>query len=362
MSIAQQTDRADRLVALLPKAGVDLLLVADLVNLRYLTGFVGTNGLAVIGPSTRVFATDFRYTTQAAEQVDPGFERRELPRNILSAIPELLPDGELRLGFEATQLPYSIYSSLAEQLPQRVELVPAEGLVERMRAVKDAGEVERVREASALADAALGRLLAGGLAGRTERDAALELEITMRKLGAERPSFETIVAAGPQGALPHATSRDVEIGKGELVVIDWGAQLDGYCSDCTRTIATGDPGELARRVYAIVLDAQLAGLRAVRAGAGRRAVDAAAREVIEAAGYGERFGHGLGHGVGLAIHEDPRLTATAEGELEAGNAVTIEPGIYLPGQFGVRIEDLVVVADDGCEILTSLPKELTVIE
>jgi Xaa-Pro aminopeptidase len=360
VSIAQQTDRAERLVALLPEAGVDLLLVTDLTNLRYLTGFVGTNGLAVIGPATRAFATDFRYTSQAAEQVDPGFERRELPRNMLSAIPELLPEGELRLGFEAAQLPVSIYTSLLDALPERVELVAVEGLVEGMRAVKDPGEVERMREASALADAALEQLLAAGLAGRTERDAALELEVTMRKLGAERPSFEPIIAAGPQGALPHGTPRDVEIGKGQLVVIDWGAQLDGYCSDCTRTVATGEPGELARDVYGIVLEAQLAGLNAVRAGAGRRAVDAAARDVIDSRGYGEQFGHGLGHGVGLAIHEEPRLTATAEGELETGNAVTIEPGIYLPGQFGVRTEDLVVVTDDGCEILTSLPKELTV--
>lgn len=360
MSIAQQTDRAERLIALLPEAGVDVLLVTDLVNLRYLTGFVGTNGLAVVGPGARVFATDFRYTSQAAEQVDPGFERRELPRNMLSAIPELLPEGELRLGFEAAQLPVSIYRSLLDALPERVELVPVEGLIEGMRAVKDSAEVERMREASALADAALEQLLGGGLAGRSERDAALELEVTMRKLGAERASFEPVVAAGPHGALPHASPRDVKIGQGELVVIDWGAQLDGYCSDCTRTVATGDPGELARNVYGLVLEAQLEGLRAVHAGAGRRAVDAAARDVIEAAGYGEQFGHGLGHGVGLAIHEQPRLTATAEGELESGNAVTIEPGIYLPGQFGVRIEDLVVVTDDGREILTSLPKELTV--
>jgi Xaa-Pro aminopeptidase len=236
-----------------------------------------------------------------------------------------------------------------------------EGLVEGMRAVKDAGEVKRMRAASALADAALEQLLAGGLAGRTEREVALELEVTMRRLGAERPSFEAIIAAGPQGALPHAAPRDVEIGKGELVVIDWGAQLDGYCSDCTRTVATGEVGEPAVEVYGLVLQAQLTGLRAVRAGAERSAVDAAAREVIEAAGYGDQFGHGLGHGVGLAIHEEPRLTKAAEGKLEAGNAVTIEPGVYLPGRFGVRIEDLVVVGDDGCEILTSLPKELTVV-
>ena len=362
MSITQTSDRVERLAALLPAAGVDVMLVTDLINLRYITGFVGTNGAALVGPSTRVFATDFRYTELAAEQVDPAFDRHEVPRAVLSAIPQLLPEGELRLGFEASQMPFSIYTSFLDLLPDRVALVPVDGLVERMRAVKEPREIERMRAAAALADAALEQLLAGGLAGRTERDVALELEITMRKLGAEQVSFEPIVAAGPQGALPHSAPRDVEIGAGELVVIDWGARLDGYCSDCTRTIATGETGGLAREVYALVLDAQLTGLRATRAGAGKREVDGAARSVIEAAGYGERFGHGLGHGVGLAIHEHPRLTRTAEGELEAGNAVTIEPGIYLPGQFGVRIEDLVVVTDDGCEILTSLSKELTVVE
>ena len=177
MSTAMSTDRAERLVALLPEAGVDALLVTDLVNLRYLTGYIGTNGVAVVGPGIRVFATDFRYAAQIAEQVDRTFERREVPRNLLAAIPELLGEGELRLGFEASHLPVSIYTSLLGLLPERVELVAVDGLIERMRAVKDAGEIERVREASGLADAAFEQLLAGGLAGRTERDAALELEV-----------------------------------------------------------------------------------------------------------------------------------------------------------------------------------------
>jgi Xaa-Pro aminopeptidase len=182
----------------------------------------------------------------------------------------------------------------------------------------------------------------------------------MYERGAQRPSFETIVAAGPHGALPHATPRDVEIRAGELVVIDWGAQLDGYCSDCTRTVAAGPPSEPAREIYGLVLEAQLAGLRAVRAGAGGREVDSVAREVIVAAGHGDHFGHGLGHGVGLAIHEAPRLSQRSEAVLEAGNVVTVEPGVYLPGEFGVRIEDLVTVTGDGAEVLTSLSKELTV--
>jgi Xaa-Pro aminopeptidase len=191
---------------------------------------------------------------------------------------------------------------------------------------------------------------------------AIALEDEMRALGAQRPSFETIVATGPHGALPHAQPRDVVIGPGELVVIDWGAQLDGYCSDCTRTVATGDPGEEAKEAYDLVLEAQLAGVAAVKAGEGGREVDAVAREVIDAGGHGEHFGHGLGHGVGLDIHESPRLSQRSEDELRAGNVVTVEPGVYLPGRFGIRIEDLVVVTEDGCEILTAVAKELIVTE
>jgi Xaa-Pro aminopeptidase len=182
----------------------------------------------------------------------------------------------------------------------------------------------------------------------------------MRERGAQRVSFEPIVAAGRHGALPHAVPRDVEIPRGELVVIDWGAELDGYCSDCTRTVAAGDPSAEATAVYDLVLEAQITGLQAVQAGASGQEVDAAARAVIDARGHREHFGHGLGHGVGLEIHESPRLSQRSPEDLLAGNVVTVEPGIYLPGAFGVRIEDLVVVTDDGCEILTAVPKELII--
>jgi Xaa-Pro aminopeptidase len=349
------------LAALLPGEGLDSLLVTDLINLRYLTGFVGTNGLAVIGPETRMFATDFRYAPQMAEQVDTAFDRRQLPRNLLAAIDEVLPPGPLRLGVEGS-MPVRIHVRLREQLPDRVELVVVDGLVERMRAVKDPDEVERMRAAAQLADQAFQEVLADGLAGRAERDVALALEITIRKLGAEHVSFPPIVGGGPAGALPHADPSQRAIERGQLVVIDWGAQLDGYCSDCTRTLGVGEATQDAREVYALVLEAQLAGLAAVRSGAEARQVDAAAREIIAGAGYGAEFGHGLGHGVGLDIHENPRLSQAAEGSLDAGNAVTVEPGIYLPGRFGVRIEDLVVVREEGCEILTGISKELMVVD
>jgi Xaa-Pro aminopeptidase len=352
--------RAERLIELLPGQELDALLSTDLINLRYLTGFVGTNGLAVIGPDTRMFATDFRYAAQMAEEVDDSFDRRQLPRNLFAAIEEVLPAGELRLGYESS-MPVRIHARLREQLPDRVELVMADGLIERLRAVKEPAEVQRLRAAAELADRALEQLLAGGLAGRTERDAALTLEIGLRRLGAEQVSFTPIVAAGPHGALPHAAPREVEIEPGQLVVIDWGARLDGYCSDCTRTVAVGEPSLDAREVYALVLESQMAGLAGVRSGAECRDVDAAARDLIASAGYGEQFGHGLGHGVGLDIHEDPRLSQSADGSLVPGNVVTVEPGIYLPGRFGVRIEDLVVVEDEGCQILTGLSKDLSVI-
>ena len=221
----------------------------------------------------------------------------------------------------------------------------------------------RIRAAAELADEALRSLLEGGLRGRTEREVAIDLELRMRRLGATSPSFPSIVAAGPHGALPHAQPRDEVIGADVLVTIDWGALHEGYCSDCTRTYATGEGiSALAREVYELVLGAERAGVAAAAAGPTGREVDAVAREIIDRAGYGENFGHGLGHGVGLEIHEAPRLSrAGGEAQLQAGNVVTVEPGVYLPGELGVRIEDLLALTSDGHEVLTSLSRELTVI-
>jgi len=355
--------RAERLIALLPDAGVDLLLVTDLVNVRYLTGYTGTNGLALVGPHTRTFIPDFRYVEQAAEEVDGDFERRRASQDLLEAIVEVLPEADVRLGFEDDNVSVRMHSRMQELLgeaPGRVDLVRAGGLVQRLRVVKEPEEIELIKTASVLADEAFEQLLADGLVGRTEREVATALESNMRDRGAQYPSFDTIVASGAHGALPHAQPRDVPIARGELVVIDWGAQAHGYCSDCTRTVAAGDAGAEAERVYELVLDAQLAGLQAVKAGESGRATDAVARGVIEAGGHGEHFGHGLGHGVGLDIHEGPRLSQRSEDDLQTGNVVTVEPGIYLPGRFGIRIEDLVVVTDEGCEILTSVPKQLII--
>jgi Xaa-Pro aminopeptidase len=357
------SDRTERLTRLLAEAEVDLMLVSNLVNVRYLTGYTGSNGLAIVGPETRRFLTDFRYVTQAEQEVDAGFERLKATQDLLSALSEVLPRNARRVGFEEEHVSVRQHARLQELLGRDVELVPLHGLVEGLRAVKDATEVARIRAAVALADAAFAAVMAGGVVGRSERDLALALEVEMRRRGGERASFDTIVAAGANGALPHAQPRDVEIAAGDLVVFDWGAQLDGYCSDCTRTVAAGtSPSAEATAIYELVLEAQLTGLRAVRAGAVCREVDATARGVIETRGHREHFGHGLGHGVGLDIHEAPRLSQKADGELRAGNVVTVEPGVYLPGAFGVRIEDLVVVTADGCEILTGASKELKVVD
>jgi Xaa-Pro aminopeptidase len=359
------SDRTERLLARLPEFEVDLMVVSDLTNVRYLTGYTGSNGLVLVGGSRRDFFTDFRYVEQAAAEVDAGYERHTVSLDLLEATVELIAagaNGIPRVGFEDEHMTVKQYDKLGEKLGERATLVGVSGLVEGLRRVKDAEEVARVAAAAEMADAALRRIVGEGLEGRTERDVALALEQDMRRRGASSPSFDTIVAAGPNGALPHAKPRDVEIRRGDLVVSDWGGVLDGYCSDCTRTFSIGEPSPEARRVYELVLEAQLAGLHAVRAGVGGRAVDDTARAIIDRAGHGEHFGHGLGHGVGIEVHEAPRLSQRSSDELVAGNIVTVEPGIYLPGKFGVRIEDLVAVTDQGCDVLTSLSKELTVVE
>lgn len=364
MSRTSSTDsaaRADRLAAALPARELDALLVTNLVNVRYLTGYTGSNGLALVGSGDlRRFVTDFRYEQQIQEQVH-GYERVIGETDLLEQILPGLPGGDVRLGFDDQTVSVKTHARLRELLPERVELVAAGGTVEELRLVKDAHEIERIRAATLLADGALEHVLQDGLAGRTEREFALALEHEMQALGAQRPSFDTIVAHAAHGALPHATPRDVTIASGSLVVIDWGAELDGYCSDCTRTYAAGPVSDDARAIYETVLKAQLAGLAAVGPGVTGRDADAAARDVIAAAGHGEHFGHSLGHGVGIEVHEAPRLSRASTATLAPGNVVTVEPGIYLPGVLGVRIEDLVVVTADGQDVLTTLPKGLTVI-
>jgi Xaa-Pro aminopeptidase len=387
MSPIPAVARTVRLAALLHERGVDLLLVGDAVSVRYLTGFTGSNALVLIAapneqrspPRTtgHLFFTDFRYDTQSAEQVPEIFDRRIVLVDLLEAAARQLAEGGMasalggahepsagpRLGFDETALTVKQHLRLRELLPEAWELIPCGGLVEGLREVKDTTELARIRAAAELADAALRETLTAGLVGRTEREVAIDLELRMRRLGAQAPSFPSIVAAGPHSALPHAEPRDVAIPRDTLVTIDWGALHEGYCSDCTRTFATGEHlPEQAREVYRLVLHAQLEALAALRPGPTGREIDGVAREIIEQGGHGEHFGHGLGHGVGMEVHEAPRLSRTAgEQPLSAGNVVTVEPGVYLPGRFGVRIEDLVALTEDGGRVLGGLPKELAVV-
>jgi len=346
--------RADRLVEKLRERELDSLLVTDLVNVRYLSGFTGTNGICVVGPELRLFLTDFRYVERAQAEV-PDFERVRGKQDLLREAAERLSG---RVGFEDQHMSVRRHERLRGLVPDGVELVAAGGLVEELRAIKDPEELRAMREAAALADDMYQYVRERGLIGRTEREVAVDVEREMRARGAEDPSFPSIIAAGANGALPHATPGDKEIGPDTLVILDMGCRVDGYCSDCTRTFATGSLSDEAGSVYELVLAAQEESLAAVLPGAEERAVDAVARDRIAAAGYGDRFGHGLGHGVGLEVHEAPRLAQSAEGSLAAGNVVTVEPGVYVPGAFGVRIEDLVVVTDDGNEVLSHFPKSL----
>jgi Xaa-Pro aminopeptidase len=264
-------------------------------------------------------------------------------------------------GFEDHHMAVRTLKKLEGKLPEGVSLEGAGGTVEKLRRVKDEAELAAIAAAAELADEIWRWSLERGFIGRSELDVAQAAEARMREQGAE-PSFPTIVAAGPNGALPHAEPGEREIGRGELVVFDMGAKLNGYCSDGTRTFATGDPGERAREVYETVREAQAAALAALKAGVRAEDVDKVARDLIGAAGHGERFGHGLGHGVGLEVHEEPRVSPRSDDLLAKGEVVTVEPGIYLPGELGVRIEDLVVVTEEGHRNLSGLPKELQLVD
>jgi len=371
------SQRRDNLKAQIAASGLDAMLVTDLINVRYLSGFTGSNGALLVfaddsddrGP---VLATDGRYRTQAAEQA-PDLEvaiERAVGRYLVGRAADA---GVGKLGFESNVVTVDGFDALTGELAGRsanTELVRAAGTVEALREVKDAGEVALLRLACEAADAALADLVErGGLRpGRTEREVSRELESLMLDHGADAISFDTIVAAGPNSAIPHHRPTDAVLADGDFVKIDFGALVAGYHSDMTRTFVLGRAADWQLEIYQLVADAQRAGREALKPGASLRDVDAAARQLIADAGYGEQFGHGLGHGVGLQIHEAPGIGATSAGTLLAGSVVTVEPGVYLPGRGGVRIEDTLVVADgkshtagEAPELLTRFPKELAIL-
>lgn len=340
---------------------LDALLVTRLVNIRYLSGFTGSAASLLIGRETACFVSDGRYAEQSREQLGAaGCDARiEIASvGVQERLARTISDwGARRLGFEAHGVTWAEHRSFSETFAG-VELVATERTVEQLRQVKEPSEVERIRAACAIGDDAFSEIVTLLPAGPSEQELALELERAMRERGAESTSFDPIVASGPNSAKPHARPSTREIGRNELVVLDFGCVVDGYCSDMTRTVSVGDPGDDARRVFDVVLESQRAGRHAVADGVACAAVDTASREVVDEAGFGELFTHGTGHGVGLEIHEAPRVAATASDTLAFGHVVTVEPGVYRPGVGGVRIEDTVVVTPHGAEPLTASSKEL----
>jgi Xaa-Pro aminopeptidase len=330
-------------------------LVSDPANVRYLSGLASSNAALLVDQEGVQLFTDYRYA-ETARAVD-GAEFVDAKRDLFQTLSELLSGP---VGFEASSLSFERYSCLHAG---GVEPVPRYGLVEELRVVKDDEELDAIRRAADIANIAFERFAdEGGLVGRTERELAWRMERFLHEANADGVSFPVSVASGPNAAKPHTVPRERRVAHGETVIVDAGCIVDGYCSDCTRTFATGQLPDELTRAYEVCLEAQLAGLAAVKPGASGPGVDAAARDKIEMAGFGEAFGHGLGHGVGLLVHEDPRLAQESRSILAEGNVVTVEPGVYLSGLGGIRIEDLVVVSEDGPEILTTFSKDLLTLD
>lgn len=349
--------RLARLRAKLDESGVDALLVSQPENRAYLSGFTGSSGWLLVTPAHALIATDFRYYEQVGMEC-PGYELVKVLTTFAAVLPEMIERaGISRLAFESDHVTFADVQDWSKAAPA-VEWAPTKGIGMGLRAVKDAGEIAALKAAIALADEALAAGLAQAHPGMTELELAWLIESYMRTHGAQNVAFDMIVACGPNGARPHARAGHDRLVAGEPIVIDMGARLNGYNSDLTRTVCLGQPNDPARfwEVYNTVLQAQTAAEAAIRAGASGQAVDAVARDLIAEAGYGDYFGHGLGHGVGLVVHEEPRLSRTSLSTLAVGNMVTVEPGIYLPGWGGVRIEDIVLVTEDGAEVLTRSPK------
>lgn len=348
----------------LAEQNLDAILITQPENRRCLSGFTGSAGVLLISHDQAIIATDFRYFEQVAKQA-PDFQLAKVEGKFATLLPQLIEQVESkRLGFESTHLTFDQHqewAAVAEGLglspAEGFELVPTKNLVEDLRAVKDENELDMIKKAIALSDAALAHILGSIKPGMTERNVAWELESYMRTHGADKVAFDLIVAAGPNGAMPHATVSERAIQAGEPIVMDLGATFDGYHSDLTRTIYLGEPDEGFREVYELVLSAQQAAEETIKPGMTGKEADAIARRVIEEAGYGEQFGHGLGHGVGLAVHEKPRLGKLSEDVLKPGMVFTVEPGIYIPSWGGVRIEDIVFLGEDGVEVVSQATKE-----
>lgn len=358
----ERAQRTARLRAAMQESGLDGLLVSAPSNIFYLSGFRGSAGALLITPDQALLLSDFRYRLQAQEQA-PAFQFVEIHQGLFRGVADAaLQHRVRRLGYHPAHLTCDRRDQLSEAAPE-LDLAPAPDLVEDLRAIKSPTEVDLIRTAASLADLALARIISLLRPGARERDLALEAEFLMRREGAEAAAFDLIVASGPRSALPHAETTGRQLQPGDLVVIDIGARFKGYCSDMTRTLAVRSASPQAKEIYQLVHRAQRAAVSALKAGVTCGEVDSAARSIIEQAGYGDDFGHGLGHGVGIETHEAPRLRPSEETELASGHIVTIEPAIYQPGFGGVRLEDLLAVQTDGSETLTnsSMEAELPIV-
>lgn len=354
--------RQTRLAAALHNARVEALLVTHLPNIRYLCGFTGSAGVLLVPAAKRggraIFFTDGRYTRQAADEVQAARVVIARKGAVVEACERVRRSRIKVLGFEAEQLSYATYRQLGHILRGKTRLKPLAGTVEQLRLIKDFEEIEQIRAAVLLGASLFPAVLAAIRPGVPETVVAAELELQARRAGAEKMSFDSIVAAGPRSALPHGRASSQPIPGNGFIIVDWGVILAGYCSDATRTVHVGRASEAHRRMYQAVRDAQLASIDAVRPGVEAAKVDQAGRMLLKKAGYGAYFTHSTGHGVGIEVHEAPRLAKGQTQKLAPGMIVTIEPGIYLPDEGGVRIEDMVLVTESGCEVLTPTSKDL----
>ncbi|MBN6888832.1 Xaa-Pro aminopeptidase [Cytobacillus horneckiae] len=352
-------EKIQKLRATFEKLGIDGFLVTSSYNRRYMSNFTGSAGVVLISNDKALFITDFRYTEQAGKQCQ-GYEvvqhTGSIPEKLSSLVQQL---GIKKLGFEQDHVTYSSYQTFDKAID--AELVPISGEIEKLRLIKDESEIKILKGAANIADAAFTHILNFIQPGKTEIEVANELEFFMRKEGATSSSFDMIVASGHRGALPHGVASDKVIEKGELVTLDFGAYYNGYVSDITRTVAVGQPDAKMQEIYHIVLEAQLRGMKGIKPGITGKEADALTRDYITEKGYGDNFGHSTGHGIGLEVHEGPGLSSKSDIVLEPGMVVTCEPGIYLPGLGGVRIEDDTIITKDGNENLNSSKKELIIL-
>lgn len=352
--------RINKLRDKLKEKDIDAFLVTKKENVRYLSQFTGTAGKLLITQNDSVFITDFRYLDQAAEQTD-GCVIEEISSNFMEGFSELLKRKKIRnLSFESQDLNFKMYQNLKENLDLD-SLKPVESVIEKLRMIKDQSEVEKIKMAVEIADRGFQFLLEFIEPGKTEKEIALELEFFMKRNGGEANAFDFIVASGKRGALPHGAASTKKIEKGDLVTIDFGTVFQGYHSDITRTVAVGEPDPKLKEIYELVLSAQKKVIAEIKGGMSCVEADKIARDMIAEAGYKENFGHGLGHGVGLEIHEGPRVSYTSEDNLKPGMVVTDEPGIYISGLGGVRIEDDLLITEDGCEVLNKAAKDLIIL-